>query len=158
MYIYVLKICLHYVKSVQRRIFSGPYFPIFALNTEIESVIQTRKKLVFEHFLHSICRPDMYIFISVQYCSLIIVKCINFSCFKSIECSMPPVGIYLLKVNSRNTRRRCVISSILTTKTSERRHLYPLENLHTSYRILYFSIKEENIETAPVHFIAPGLW
>ena len=33
-----------------------------------------------------------------------------------------PVGIYLLKVNHRNTRARCEICSKLTIKTSERRH------------------------------------
>ena len=30
-----------------------------------------------------------------------------------------PTGIYLLKVNNRNTRRRCKICSKLTTKTPE---------------------------------------
>ena len=33
-----------------------------------------------------------------------------------------PVGIYLLKVNTRNTRTRREICSKLTIKTSERRH------------------------------------
>ena len=32
-----------------------------------------------------------------------------------------PVGIYLLKVNNRNTRARCEICSKLTIKTPERR-------------------------------------
>ena len=32
-----------------------------------------------------------------------------------------PVGIYLLKVNTRNTRTRCEICSKLTIKTPERR-------------------------------------
>ena len=32
-----------------------------------------------------------------------------------------PVGIYLLKVNNRNTRTRCEICSELTIKTPERR-------------------------------------
>ena len=31
-----------------------------------------------------------------------------------------PAGIYLLKVNNRNTRTRCEICSELTIKTSER--------------------------------------
>ena len=53
----------HCVKSVQIRSFSGPYFPVFGLNTEIYSVnlciqskyrkIRTRKKVVFEHFPRS---------------------------------------------------------------------------------------------------------
>ena len=33
-----------------------------------------------------------------------------------------PGGIYLLKVNNRNTRARCEICSKLTIKTLERRH------------------------------------
>ena len=33
-----------------------------------------------------------------------------------------PAGIYLLKVNNRNNRSRCEISSKLTIKTPERRH------------------------------------
>ena len=33
-----------------------------------------------------------------------------------------PAGIYLLKVNNRNTRTKCEICSKLTIKTSERRH------------------------------------
>ena len=33
-----------------------------------------------------------------------------------------PAGIYLLKVNSRNTRARCDVCSKLTIKTPERRH------------------------------------
>ena len=33
-----------------------------------------------------------------------------------------PVGIYLLKVNTRNTRIRCEICSKLTIKTLERRY------------------------------------
>ena len=33
-----------------------------------------------------------------------------------------PAGIYLLKVNNRNTRTRCEICSKLTIKTLERRH------------------------------------
>ena len=33
-----------------------------------------------------------------------------------------PVGIYLLKVNNRNPRKRCEICSKLTIKTPERRY------------------------------------
>ena len=33
-----------------------------------------------------------------------------------------PTGIYMLKVNNRNTRTRCEICSKLTIKTPERRH------------------------------------
>ena len=35
-----------------------------------------------------------------------------------------PVGIYLLKVNNRDTKTRCEICSKLTIKAPERRHLY----------------------------------
>ena len=38
--------------------------------------------------------------------------------FKGIN----PAGIYLLKVNNRNTRTRCKICSKLTIKIPERRH------------------------------------
>ena len=33
-----------------------------------------------------------------------------------------PVGIYIFKVNKRNTRTRCELCSKLTIKTPERRH------------------------------------
>ena len=39
---------------------------------------------------------------------------------KSFE-GQDPAGIYLLKVNNRNTRTRCEICSKLTIKTLERR-------------------------------------
>ena len=35
-----------------------------------------------------------------------------------------PTGIYLLKVNNRNTRTRCEICSKLTIKTPERRQCF----------------------------------
>ena len=47
-----------------------------------------------------------------------------------------PAGIYLLKVNNRNTRARCEICFKLTIKTPERRHwrLYcQLLTLHTLF-------------------------
>ena len=51
---------LHCVKSVQIRCFSGPYFPVFGLNTEIylfsvqmwENTDQ--KNSVFGQFLHNV--------------------------------------------------------------------------------------------------------
>ena len=33
-----------------------------------------------------------------------------------------PAGIHLLKVNNRNTKTRCEMSSDITIKTQERRH------------------------------------
>ena len=38
-----------------------------------------------------------------------------------VKQNTPPAGIYLLKVNNRNTRTRCEICSKLTIKTPERR-------------------------------------
>ena len=55
---------LHCVKSLQIRSFSGPYFPVFRLNTEIYGVnfriqseyrkIRTRKNSIFGHFSRSV--------------------------------------------------------------------------------------------------------
>ena len=42
-----------------------------------------------------------------------------------------PAGIYLLKVNNRNTRTRCEICSKLTIKTPERRQA--LEHVITDF-------------------------
>ena len=52
--------------------------------------------------------------------------CIHYSIyvikqFREYSCS-GPVCIYLLKVNNRNTGRRCEISSKLTIKTPQKRH------------------------------------
>ena len=43
--------------------------------------------------------------------------------FATLRTTIFKSGIYLLKFNSRNTRARCTISSKLTIKTPERRHL-----------------------------------
>ena len=43
-----------------------------------------------------------------------------------------PVGIYLFKINNRNTRTRCEISSKLTTKTPERRQVWYLHIAFTA--------------------------
>ena len=40
-----------------------------------------------------------------------------------------PAGIYLLKVNNKNTRARCEICSKLTIKTPERRQKLTIETL-----------------------------
>ena len=45
-----------------------------------------------------------------------------FTCCFSVLFKVNPVGIYLFKVNNRNTRTRCEICSRLTIKTSERCH------------------------------------
>ena len=43
-----------------------------------------------------------------------------------------PVAIYLLNVNNKNIRTRCVICSKLTVKTPERRHWYIVNFQHIS--------------------------
>ena len=42
--------------------------------------------------------------------------------YKCLVCSASPAVIYLLKVNNRNTGRKCEICSKITIKTTERRH------------------------------------
>ena len=50
-----------------------------------------------------------------------------------------PAGIYLLKVNNRNTRTRCEICLKLTIKIPERRHWRFIVNFeHISHRVLVF--------------------
>ena len=59
---HVIRVKNHCVKSVQVKRFSGPYFPVFGLNTKIYPVnlgiqskygkIRTRKSSVFGHFYH----------------------------------------------------------------------------------------------------------
>ena len=45
---------------------------------------------------------------------------ISFKCLHWVPVTCIPVSNYLLKVNNRNTRKKCQICSKLTTKTSER--------------------------------------
>ena len=54
-----------------------------------------------------------------------------------------PAGIYLLKVNNRNTRTRCEICSKLTINTPERRHwrrsgVFLVNFEHISHLVLVF--------------------
>ena len=54
-----------------------------------------------------------------------------------------PAGIYLLKVNNRNTRTRCEICSKLTINTPERRHwrrsgVFIVNFEHISHLVLLF--------------------
>ena len=60
-----------------------------------------------------------------------------------IQCDVPPAGIYLFKVNNRNTRTRCEICSKLTIKTPERRHwrrsgVFIVNFEHISHLVLVF--------------------
>ena len=89
-------------------VFSGPYFPVLGLNTEIYGVnlriyrkIRTRKYSVSGHFSRS---GGIWYYILGW--SWIILH---------------STGNYLFKVNNRKTRTRCEICSKLTIKTPERR-------------------------------------
>ena len=60
-----------------------------------------------------------------------------------------PCGIYLLKVNNRNTRTRCEISSKLTIKTPEQRQwrrsgVFIVNFTHISHLILMFQMLTSN--------------
>ena len=56
-------------------------------------------------------------------------------------------GIYLLKVNNRNTRTRCGICSKLTIKTPERRHwrIFIVNFEHISHLVLVFLLLTLNM-------------
>ena len=61
-----------------------------------------------------------------------------------------PAGIYLLKVNNRNTRMRCEICSELTIKTPERRHwrrsdIVIVNSGHISHLVLVFLLSSLNM-------------
>ena len=61
-----------------------------------------------------------------------------------------PAGIYLLKVNNRNTRTRCEICSTLTIKIPERRHwdrsgIFIVNFEHISHLVLVFLLLTLNM-------------
>ena len=61
-----------------------------------------------------------------------------------------PAGIYLLKVNNRNTRTRCEICSKLTIKTPERRQwrssgVFIVNFEHISHLVLMFLLLTLNM-------------
>ena len=49
--------------------------------------------------------------------------------FRAVSRSFFPAGIYMLKVNNRNTRTRYEICSKLTIKTPERRYFTPCSSV-----------------------------
>ena len=49
-----------------------------------------------------------------------------------------PVGIYLLKVNNRNTRTRCEICSKLTSVVKRRSGVFIVNSEHISHLVLVF--------------------
>ena len=61
-----------------------------------------------------------------------------------------PAGIYLLKVNNRNTRKMCEICSKLTIKTPEQRHcrrsgVFIINFEHMSHLVVMFLLLTLNI-------------
>ena len=61
-----------------------------------------------------------------------------------------PAGIYVLKVNHRNTRTRCELCSKLTTKIPERRHwscsgIFIVNSEHTLHLVLVFLLLTFNM-------------
>ena len=60
-----------------------------------------------------------------QYCNALFMSLqalsVHFVIQQRCICHPFPVGIYMFKINNRNTRRRCEICSKLTIKTPERR-------------------------------------
>ena len=117
-------------KVSKYEVFSGPYFPVLGLNTEIYCVnrriqseyriIRTRKKSVFGHFSRSdmIGKVDFYYYLNLlrimfpSYRNQSVDLCEWFLQDKNI-----PANIYLFIVNKRNIRKRCEICSKLTIKT-----------------------------------------
>ena len=82
------------------------------------------------------------------------LKAVNYSRKKSyLRCLTGyrmPVGIYLLKVNIRNTRIKCEICSNLTIKTPERRHwrrsgIFIVNFEHISHLVLALLLLTLNI-------------
>ena len=68
---------------------------------------------------------------------LIVIKC--YLCVLLVH----PVGIYMFKVNNRNTKARCEICSKLTIKTQERLHwcrsgVFIVSFEHISHLVLVF--------------------
>ena len=61
-----------------------------------------------------------------------------------------PVGIYLLKVNNKNTRTRCEICTKLTIKAPERRQwrrsgVFIINFVHISHLVLVFLLLTLNM-------------
>ena len=118
----------HCVKSVRIQNFSGLYFPAFGLNTERYSVslriqsecwkIWTRKTL-WIWTLFTQCKTTFFKYSFGDWWLSLYSKPTVESCFGKY-----PVNIYLLKINNRNTRKRCQKCLKLTIKTPERRHWY----------------------------------
>ena len=60
------------------------------------------------------------------------------------------VGIYLLKVNNRNTRASCEICSQLTIKTPERRHWHCVFIFNFEYVIAGWDVDFHTVPKNPI--------
>ena len=69
---------------------------------------------------------------------MFILECAQSWRNKIMDTANNPAGIYLLKINTMNTRIRCEICSKLTIKTSERRQAFIVNFEHISHLILVF--------------------
>ena len=72
------------------------------------------------------------------------------SLLKEVSSNMNPVGIYMLKLNNKNTRTRCEICSKLTIKIPERRHwrrsgVFIVNFGHISHLVLVFLLLTLNM-------------
>ena len=77
------------------------------------------------------------------------VKFVFFFLFK-VTLTLYPAGIYLLKINNRNTRTRCEICSKVTIKIPERRQwrhsdIFIVNSEYISHLILVFLLLTFNI-------------
>ena len=74
-----------------------------------------------------------------------------------------PAGIYLLKVNNRNTRTRCEICLKLTIKTPEQRQLrlsgvFIVNSEHISHLILMFLLLSLNMQLPAGRVLLKGMF
>ena len=92
---------------------------------------------IFEKLLHKQMSLGVEYFLSPYLCGY------RKGLAHSRHCYRYPAGIYLFKVNNRNTRTRCEICSKLTINTPERRHwrrsgVFIVNFEHISHLVLVF--------------------
>ena len=107
---YLLRVTSTAWKESEYGVFSGPYL---CIQSEYRK-IPTRKNKVFEHFSRSVLTSRKSVFINNKSEGGYSIMTINWVILQ--------VGNYKIKVNPRNTRKRCEICSKVTMKTPERRH------------------------------------
>ena len=98
-------------KESKYRVFSGPYFPAFRLNTEREcGKIRTRKKCVFGHFSRSVFIPfEIWLFLWYFFRILgdVVLPTMRFAATGPFETSVPVLVQYTLKTISLAIRWTC---------------------------------------------------